>query len=334
MGHGHIVHLHLHAALDELGGQDVGRVLGAAVDGGVGQQHALLLGLIVGPELVLLDEVAQVPAPHEAVQGADHLDFDGCGLLQDGLDLGAVLAHDVGVVAAGLVHVVALEVHLIGKDAAVERAEGAEGVGGEEGLGGDLIAHHDLRPVHHGGHDEGELHLARGEHVALLHDLHAACGLEVEVLAQHDLDLAVADDGGFGIAAHQIAHGGGMVGLHVVDHEVVQLAAAQHVFQVLEELAADGAIHGVHHQRLFIVDEVAVVGHAGGDGIDVLKQGQAAVLAADPGDAVTDFSYAVHGFFLSPSDLARWVGFLFIDTPLAPVPNLRKGNRRRGSCRR
>jgi hypothetical protein len=42
---GGVVHLHVYAAVDQLGGQDVGGVLGVAVYGGVGQQYALLFGV-------------------------------------------------------------------------------------------------------------------------------------------------------------------------------------------------------------------------------------------------------------------------------------------------
>jgi hypothetical protein len=50
------------------------------------------------------------------------------------LDLGAVFADDVGVVAAGLVQPVVHEVHFVGEHVAAQRAEGAEGVGREENL--------------------------------------------------------------------------------------------------------------------------------------------------------------------------------------------------------
>ena len=57
------------------------------------------------------------------MEGTDHLDLHPGGPLQQGLDLGTVLAHDVGVVAAGIVQPVPLKVHLIGKDVAVQGAE-------------------------------------------------------------------------------------------------------------------------------------------------------------------------------------------------------------------
>jgi hypothetical protein len=82
--------------------------------------------------MYFLQEIAEVGAPHEAVERADIGDVQRRGLLEHRLDLGTVFAHDVGVVAAGLVQPVVHEIHLVGEHMAVERAEGAEGVGREE----------------------------------------------------------------------------------------------------------------------------------------------------------------------------------------------------------
>ena len=87
--------------------------------------------------------------PDEAVQGADAVDLDRGGLLEQGLHLRAVFADDVAVIAAGLVHIVAEEVDLIGEQCAVDRAERAEGVGREQRARRQVIADHNLRPVDH-----------------------------------------------------------------------------------------------------------------------------------------------------------------------------------------
>ena len=89
-----------------------------------------------------------------------------------------------------------------------------------------------------------------------------------------------------------------MVGLHVVYDQVIQLPPRQHMLQILKILHCDGLIHRVHHQRLFIVDKVAVVGNAPGNGIYALKQRKPPVLAADPADAIRYFFNAIHVFAL------------------------------------
>ena len=68
-------------------------------------------------------------------------------LFQHVLHRRAVFAHDVGVIPAGIVQPLLLEIHLVGKDVAVHSAEGAEGVGAEQSLLRGIIGHHDLRPV-------------------------------------------------------------------------------------------------------------------------------------------------------------------------------------------
>ena len=281
-GVGSVVHLGLDAQVAQLGGQDVGGVGGVAVHGGVGDDDAVLLGGVGGPLDVLLQELVEFLAPDEAVERADHLDLDGGGLLQDGLDLGPVFAHDVGVVAAGLVDVVVEEVHLVGEQRAVEGAEGAEGVGGEEDLLAHIVGDHDLGPVDHGGGHEGEGVAAGAEGVALVDQVQAAADVEVKELLHHFGDLLVADDGHVGIAQHQLRQGGGVVHLHVLHDDIVQLAAAEHVGHVLQILAGGGGVHRVEHDGLVVQQDIGVVGNALGDLVDALEQGQAAVIGADP----------------------------------------------------
>ena len=127
------------------------RVLRVAVHRGVDDEHALGLRGIAAPCVVLFNEPAQILAPHGAVERADVLDLiqNAAGLFQQELDMGAVLAHDIGEVAAGVIQPVSLEIHLVGEQLAVQRAEGAEGVGGKEAAVGDVEGHHGLRPVNH-----------------------------------------------------------------------------------------------------------------------------------------------------------------------------------------
>ena len=77
---------------------------------------------------------ADVLAPDGAVQRADHLDFKPRGLFEQCLHLRAVFADDVGVVAAGIVEPFGPEIDLVGVQISVQRAEGAEGVGGDRAI--------------------------------------------------------------------------------------------------------------------------------------------------------------------------------------------------------
>ena len=292
VGLGHVVDLDVvDAGLGELRGENVRRVLRATVDGTVEDNDGLVLGRVARPLVVLVDDPAQVLTPDGAVRGAQHGDVERGGLGQHVLDLRAVLAHDVAVVTASLVKPLLLEVDLVGVHVAVEGAEAAEGVGAEEDAGGGVEGHHDLGPVHHGGLNEGEGVRAHREGVAL------SCGDDavgdvdaLEELADHGLGERRGHQGALGIAREDLRHAGGMVGLHVVDDEVVEGATVEHSLDVLEVLADDGAVDRVDEDGLLVKQQVGVVGHAVVERVDVLEQGKALVAGADPPQVVVDLA--------------------------------------------
>ena len=293
-GDGHIEHHGLVALLPESGGEDLRGVLGAAVHAGVGDHHAVLLRGVGAPLIIFIQEGVQILPPHEAVEGADHLQRHVLHLAEEVLDLGAVLAHDVGVVPAGLVHVIPLKVHLVGKDGAVKGAEGAEGVGGEEDLVGLVVGHHDLGPVDHGGHDEGQLVTAGVQHVPLLHDPAPVGDIQIRELADHGGGLGVADHGGLGIPEQQLRERGGMVRLHVLDDYIIQSPAVQGVGHIFKKHLADGLVHRVQQHGNVVQQQIGVIGHARGHGIHALEHGQTPVVAAYPHQVGSDLFRAIH----------------------------------------
>ena len=166
------------------------------------------------------------------MERADILDLiqNAAGLFQQELDVGTVLAHDVSEVAAGVVQPVPLEVHLIGKQLAVQRAEGAESVGGKEDAVGNVEGHHGLRPVDHRRTHKGDGVLTEGEGIALLHlDALMPVHMEAELTHEHE-GLLVGDQLHLGMAQQDLLDAGGVIRLQMVDQQVVQLAAVQHIF--------------------------------------------------------------------------------------------------------
>ena len=150
---------HLGAAVGaELVRQLLHRGLGIAIDAGIGDDHALGLHGIAGPQVIQPDIVTQVFLQHGAVEGADGLDVQRSRLFQQCLNLGAVLTHDADIVPAGLV--VPGLVHIQG-------AELAEAVGGEQDLVQYIIGHNDLGPVNHGGRHKGQGGLAQAQGIPL-----------------------------------------------------------------------------------------------------------------------------------------------------------------------
>ena len=306
MGVGHVVQGHVgDAPFAKLGGQRLGGCLGVAVHGGVDNQHALDFRLIAAPFVVLVDEVAQILPPHGTMKGADIPDLvqDAAGLAQQQLDVGAILAHDVGEVPAGLVDPVPVEVHLVGKQLAVQGDEGPEGVGGEEDAVGGIKGHHGLGPVDHGSSHKGDGVVAEGIGVALL-DLDAlvTVHMEAELAHQHE-GLLRGDDPDLGIAQQDLLDGGAVVRLHVVDDQIVQRRSVQQVFEVLQQLAAGGPVHRVKQDALFVQQQIGVVADPLGDGVDVLKQSQTVVIGADPIEIFGNSSHTMHAEILLYSQM-------------------------------
>ena len=138
---------------------------------------------------------------------------------------------------------------------------------------------------------------AGGKAVALLDKLDAPGQIHREKLRQHGLDLGIADDGGFGVALQHQLQRGGVVGLHMVYHQIVEGSAAQLVRQIFEEHAINGLVHGVEEHRLLIQQQIGVIGNAVGDAVHTLKEGEATVVRTDPDQIVCDFSCAIHRLF-------------------------------------
>ncbi len=85
-----------------------------------------------------------------------------------------------------------------------------------------------------------------------------------------------------------------MVGFHVVDDEVVDLAVADDLVDVLDELGEEVNLHCVNETYLLVVDEVRVVAHAIGQRPESFKQVLVAVVDANIIDFVCNFQ---HSFF-------------------------------------
>ena len=287
----------LHAALVEAGGESLRGFLGVAVHGGVGNEHAPVLGLVAAPEIVLFNKIGKVLAPHGTVQRADEFDLvkQTGGFLQQRLHLRAVLAHDVCEVAAGVVDPVAVKVNLVREESAVKRAERTERVSGEENAVRRVERNEHLRPVHHRSRQEGQGVSAEGQGRALL-DLHAlvALGREAE-LTHHRERLRGGNHLHAGIAQQNLLHGSAVVGLHVVNHEVIERAARQHVIEVLQQLAARRPVHRIKQHRLLVRQDVRVVRNPARNRVDVLKESQPVIVRTDPVKILRNLAHIIHG---------------------------------------
>lgn len=300
IGVGHIVQGDvLHALLRQTAGQDLGGIFRMAVDGAAEDGHGPVLRGVGAPQLVFLQEPANVFPPDGAMEGADHLDVQSGGPLQQRLDLGTVLAHNVGIIPAGIIQPVPLKVHLIGKDVAVQGAESTEGISGKQDFVGSVIGHHDLRPVDHGRHQEREGVAAGGERIPLLYHNGAAGDVAVKELADHGNGLGVGHHLNVRPAAQQLAQSGAVVRLHMVHDHVVQGPSRQGKLQILKEPLSHGLIHRVQQHGLLIQHQIGVVADAPGDGKYIFKLGQPPVRGSQPIQVLVDVRHAVHSMISS-----------------------------------
>lgn len=157
VGGGNIVHRNvLYAAFREFVRQNFSSFFRVAIDRTESDEHALFFGGIGAPVLIFVEDVAQIVAPDKTVQRADHGNFQAGRLFEQRLYLRAVFAHDVGVIAAEFIDIIAFDVHFVGKQVAVNGAECTKGIGGEQDLIGRIIGDHGFGPVDHRRHYKRE----------------------------------------------------------------------------------------------------------------------------------------------------------------------------------
>ena len=272
------------ALLEELLLEEGDGLLGVAVDARVGDQDARRLDAVARPGAVLAEVVVEVLREDRAVERADGLDVAAVELGERGLHVLAELAHDAEVVTARLAVPGLVD---------VERAELAERIGREEHLGGRVVGEHDLGPMDERRGEEGELMRAEREGLAVLDDAAPAREPGAEVVLHHVEGADGADDLRLGIALGEDGQVRAMVGLHMLDDEVVGRAAVEDLLELAEPLVGEIGAHAVHDRDLLVHDDIGVVCHAVGHDVLALEEVELMVVHADVVDAVRD---ALHGY--------------------------------------
>ena len=293
-GIGHIragqVHLHdLCALCTQLFCHEVGCCTGVAVDGSTCHKDLFrLLGLVAGPDVVVVQVLAQISGQHRAVQRANGLDVQSRGLFQQRLHLRAVFPHDVQVVAAGFAGPVGLFVKLC------HSAKATEAIRGEQHLFGGFIADHDLRPVHHGSKHKGQGVGAKAQALAVLHH-HTALlchSISAKELVHIQKGLGVAHHLHLRVECRQLCNVGTVVRLHVGDYQIIRLTACQSFGQVFQPRLGSAGIHRVQNGGLFVQNDIGIIAHAGGHRILALEQVDGGIIHANAQNGFTDLVYA------------------------------------------
>ncbi len=288
----HVHHLNADALLHEGAPDGLGHLFGA-LPHGVVDDNRLIAGFLPAPAVVGSQDGGYVFAPDYAVirgNGIDlntHLDHLG----QKFLHQGRKGQEDVGVIFFRMRHEFGV-VHLI-----VEALRGApvlaKGVAGDEHLVLGKVGKHRVRPVQHPGFDKVHGLRAQADGVA-----------GIDHLQRPVLAMEVLDDG---LLAHgraedflwfdQLDHGGqtaGMVHLHMVDYDVVDLGRIHDLVKVMNQVALEAGLHRVEQGDLLILHQKGVVGGALVQGI-AMEIAQIPVQGANPVDILLDFN-GLHGF--------------------------------------
>ena len=93
---------------------------------------------------------------------------------------------------------------------------------------------------------------AQGKGVALLYGNHILVHIEFKKLLHHICSLGSADDLHPRIPEENVSDGGTVVGLHVIDDQVVQRASIQHRGNIFQELVGKCLVDGIKESCLFI----------------------------------------------------------------------------------
>ena len=287
----------LDAVFGQFAGNHLGHLFGVAIHAAIGN-HYTRLGLVAAQTVVDVDNPIHLVFPHGTVSRADGFDLEAGQLLQGCLYGRAVFAHDVGVVAHHLVPIFG-GVQLGVLDAAVESPEAAEGVAREERLGFIAIGHHGLRPVYHGREVEGERVFAHGEGIAVLHTQRVV--VDAVVTLHHFEGFGVAHDSHVGIFLADKLDRGRVVGLHVVDDQIVDCAVSDNFGDVVQQTVGIGGIGRIDQNILFVGNQIGVVGNSVRERPKVLELVFTAVV-----DSYIVYSFCDFCYLHNPIKLTRY----------------------------
>ena len=257
-------------------------------------KHALFFGSIGTPEIVFFDYPADIFSPYGTVQRTYEFNIQRARFFQKRLYLYAILSHDIRIVSSCLVYPSYFKIRFVRIYIAAECPESTESVRRIKHLIGRIVGYHSLGPMHHRSHSKSKSMSARTKSIALFYDDFSGLYVKVEKLRNHNESLEVADNFDIGILFYDCADASAVVGLHMIDHEIVEFSSRKHVFDILEKLKTCDAVDGIHKYRLVIEYEIGIVAYAVFNGIDVFKQSYLSVIDAYPIHIGCNFLYAVH----------------------------------------
>ena len=136
--------------------------------------------------------------------------------------------------------------------------------------------------MYHGSEEEFEGTVAERDG-ATLFDFEESVGVvDMVEIAHHGDGLGVTDDFDVGVCSDDFGDGSGVVGLHVVDYEVVDISVGGNFMDVVEELANVIDTYGVDEGEGFGTGyDVRVIADAVAEGPETFEERGNAVVYAD-----------------------------------------------------
>ena len=155
----------------------------------------------------------------------------------------------------------------------VERAELAEAVGREQHLVLAVVCHHDLGPVYHGGENKRKLMGAERKRFAVFYDDLPA--LDVKILKKilyHRKRFLIRNYARFGVCRSEVCNVCRMVGLHVLDYEIIGSASVKRILEIVKPFVGKMSVYGVKNRDLLVDYNVRIIRHSVRNDVLPLKQ--------------------------------------------------------------
>ena len=255
-------------------------LLGVAVYRSIGDHDTLALRGIGRPCVIQIQIIAQILLQHRAMEGADHSNIQAGSLLQQGLHLCAILAHDADIVAPCLASPLFLY---------IQRAELTKTVCREQHFVLNIVCHDYFRPVYHGRRHKGQHMFAQRKGVPLLYNDTAIGIVRAEELLHHHKCLGRRYHHGICVQLKEVCNVGRVVGLHMLHHQIIRLSAIKHRFDIIQPLMGKVCIHRIHNGDFFIHDDIRVIRHTVGNHILSLKQVHIMIIDTNIADIFCNF---------------------------------------------
>ena len=137
---------------------------------------------------------------------------------------------------------------------------------------------------------------AKAAAVAFLYRLGSGGRRRIAELLQENDGLCRCKDFHLRPLCHHEADRRGVVGLHVVHHEIIERAACQHRLRIFHELTPHRPVRRIEKHRFLIQKQIAVIGYAVRKRMNIFKLREAMIARPFPIQIVRHFTVTIHSF--------------------------------------